>query len=39
MSIEAIHELGKKAKKRVADAYTWEHIGYKYEQLFLENIK
>lgn len=39
MSIEAIHELGKKAKKRVADAYTWEYIGYKYEQLFLENIK
>lgn len=39
MSIEAIYELGKKAKKRVADAYTWEHIGYKYEQLFLENIK
>lgn len=39
MSIESIHELGKKAKKRVADAYTWEHIGYKYEQLFLENIK
>lgn len=39
MSLEAIHELGKKAKKRVADAYTWEHIGYKYEQLFLENIK
>ena len=39
MSIEALHELGKKAKKRVADAYTWEHIGYKYEQLFLENIK
>ena len=27
MSIEAIHELGKKAKKRVADAYTWEYIG------------
>ena len=39
MSIESIHELGKKAKKRVADAYTWEYIGYKYEQLFLENIK
>ena len=39
MSIESIHELGKKAKKRVADAYTWESIGYKYEQLFLENIK
>lgn len=39
MSIEAIHELGKKAKKRVSDAYTWEYIGYKYEQLFLENIK
>ena len=30
MSIESIHELGKKAKKRVADAYTWEYIGYKY---------
>ena len=39
ISIESIHELGKKAKKRVADAYTWEYIGYKYEQLFLENIK
>ena len=39
MSIESIHELGKKAKKRVADAYTWEYIGYKYDQLFLENIK
>ena len=39
MSIESIHELGKKAKKRVADAYTWEYIGYKYERLFLENIK
>lgn len=39
MSAEEIAELGKKAKKRVADEYTWEKISGMYEKLFLKDVK
>jgi len=35
MSVDEIAVLGKKAKKRVADHYTWEKISWLYERLFL----
>jgi rhamnosyltransferase len=35
MSKEEIATLGLKAKKRILDAYSWEHIAYLYENLFL----
>lgn len=35
MSEEEIEELGRKAKKRVAEEYTWEKISGMYEKLFL----
>ena len=37
MSEEEIEELGKKAKKRVADAYSWEKICALYEDVFIES--
>ncbi len=36
MTEEEIHTLGNKAKKRVADAYSWEFITGEYERLFCE---
>lgn len=36
MTEEEIHALGIKAKKRVADAYSWEFITGEYERLFCE---
>ena len=36
MSDDEITELGLKAKKRVAEEYTWEIITRKYEKLFAE---
>lgn len=35
---EEIEELGKKAKKRVKDAYTWKKICGQYEDVFLGDI-
>lgn len=35
MSEEEIEELGRKAKERVAEEYTWEKISGMYEKLFL----
>ena len=35
MEPEKIAELGKKAKQRIREAYSWEHIVGKYEELFL----
>ena len=35
MSLEEIKKLGAKAKKRVAEEYTWEKICRKYEDVFL----
>ncbi len=37
MSPEDIAALGKKAKKRIADAYSWEYICSEYEKLFLRS--
>ena len=34
LSKKEIEELGKKAKKRIQDAYSWEYISDLYEQLF-----
>lgn len=36
MTEKAIDELGKKAKKRISEAYSWEYIVEEYEKLFLE---
>ena len=35
-SLEEIKELGAKAKKRVAEEYTWEKICGQYEDVFVE---
>ena len=37
LSAEQIAALGEKAKKRIADAYSWEFISSEYENLFLKN--
>ena len=37
MSENEIKQLGKKAKKRVAEEYTWERICKLYEQCFCED--
>lgn len=31
-----IEDLGRKAKKRILDAYSWEEVSYKYEKCFLK---
>ena len=36
---EQIAELGEKAKKRIADAYSWQFIANEYEKLFLKDSK
>lgn len=35
MSADEIANMGRKAKKRIADAYRWEYIVDKYERVFL----
>ena len=35
LSQEEISALGEKAKKRIADAYSWQYITSEYEKLFL----
>ena len=37
MTAEARAELGEKAKKRIADAYSWQFIADEYEKLFLKD--
>jgi len=37
LSAHQIETLGKKAKARIADAYSWEFIASEYEKLFLAN--
>lgn len=37
MNEEEIHALGVKAKKRIADAYSWEYITNEYHNLFTAN--
>ncbi len=39
LSQEKISEMGKKAKKRIEEAYSWELIVDKYEKVFLEGRK
>lgn len=39
MSEHEIEILGKKAKKRILDAYSWGYISMKYEKCFLENME
>lgn len=34
-----IEDLGKKAKQRVAESYSWKYIANKYESVFLANDK
>ena len=36
---DAVAVLGKKAKERIADAYSWQYIADKYEQVFLDGIQ
>lgn len=38
MSIDAINEIGEKAKKRVEKEYTWEKICGQYESVFMGEI-
>ena len=37
MSSDEIQKLGEKAKKRIAEYYTWELIDRKYEEEFVKN--
>lgn len=37
MTAEAIAALGARAKRRIADAYSWEFISGEYRSLFLKN--
>lgn len=36
MDADEIAELGRRAKARIATAYSWQHIANEYERLFLE---
>ena len=35
MSVDKIVEIGRRAKKRVAEEYTWEKICGQYETVFV----
>ena len=37
MNADKIAEMGRKAKKRVAEEYTWEKICEQYEVVFMRN--
>ena len=39
MSAEEIAEMGKKAKKRVAEEYTWDKICGQYENIFMKKME
>lgn len=38
MKKELIGQLGQRAKKRISEAYSWEYIARRYEDVFLENV-
>lgn len=38
MEPAAIAEMGKKAKQRIAEAYSWDYITHKYAELFLRGV-
>ena len=38
MCPQEINEYGKKAKARITEAYSWQHIVSQYENIFLKNI-
>ncbi len=38
MNAEEIAEMGRKAKMRIANAYSWEHIVNEYEKVFLNGV-
>ena len=35
MSVDEIAEMGRRAKKRVAEEYTWDKICRQYENVFV----
>ena len=37
LDITQIKRMGQKAKKRIKDAYAWNAITQKYENIFLNN--
>lgn len=39
MSEVEINEYGRKAKQRIADAYSWQHITDRYEEVFLHRME
>lgn len=39
MSADQIAEMGRRAKKRVAEEYTWDKICGQYEDVFLKYEK
>lgn len=39
ISAAQIEQLGVKAKKRIAEAYSWKHIADLYEHIFLNGLK
>lgn len=39
MKIDELAEFGKKAKKRIVDAYSWNYIVGEYEKVFLKFMK
>lgn len=39
MTAKEIAEYGKKAKRRIADAYSWQYIADRYEDVFLNGVK
>lgn len=39
MKTNEIQAMGKKAKKRIEDAYSWEYISRQYEDVFFINAK
>lgn len=39
MKKEYIEQLGQRAKKRITDAYSWEYIAGRYEDVFMSFLK
>ena len=39
MNMEKIVELGEKAKKRIKEAYSWEYICARYENVFMNGVE
>lgn len=38
-SADKIQAMGEKAKARILDAYSWEYIARRYEEVFLQGVK